>query len=291
MLPLLVLIFAASAFSQTTAKILGTVSDQSGAAVVGAKVTVKNTNLAIERSTTTNTIGYYEVAALPPGATTIGDASGGEAKSDGLAPEIPTLEITRFPLPVLVMVIASGLLVVPWIWLPNASDVGFTPGSGLVPLPLRGTLLGLPVALSKMFNVAERAPLAAGLKVTPIWALVFGATVMGSAAEKAKSPGLVPDNVKLLMTRFALPVFCTVRVAAGLVAFTAWSPKLMLDGLTLAAGLGDTPVPDRVMKCGLVALLSLMIIVAERGPGPAGVKVTLMVAVPPFAFTLVDDAL
>jgi len=71
MLPLLVLIFAASAFSQTTAKILGTVSDQSGAAVVGAKVTVKNTNLAIERSTTTNTIGYYEVAALPPGAYSV----------------------------------------------------------------------------------------------------------------------------------------------------------------------------------------------------------------------------
>lgn len=71
MLPLLVLVFAASAFSQTTAKILGTVSDQSGAAVVGAKVTVTNTNLAIERSTTTNTSGFYEVDALPPGAYSV----------------------------------------------------------------------------------------------------------------------------------------------------------------------------------------------------------------------------
>ena len=47
MLSLLILVFAASAFSQTTAKILGTVSDQSGAAVVGATVTIKNTALQL----------------------------------------------------------------------------------------------------------------------------------------------------------------------------------------------------------------------------------------------------
>src|SRR5260370_21302152 len=71
MLSLLVLVFAASAFSQTTAKILGTVADQSGAAVVGAKVIVKNANLAIERSTTTSASGFYEVDALPPGAYSV----------------------------------------------------------------------------------------------------------------------------------------------------------------------------------------------------------------------------
>ena len=50
MLSLLLLVFAASAFSQTTAKILGNVSDASGAAIVGAKVTVKNTARGIETS-------------------------------------------------------------------------------------------------------------------------------------------------------------------------------------------------------------------------------------------------
>jgi hypothetical protein len=64
---LLVLVFAASAFSQTTAKILGTVSDQSGAAVVGATVTIKSTASSIERTTQTNSTGAYEVPALPPG--------------------------------------------------------------------------------------------------------------------------------------------------------------------------------------------------------------------------------
>ena len=66
---LLVLVFAASAFSQTTAKILGTVSDQSGAAVVGAKVTVKNADLAIERTTTTNSSGSMKLPRCRPEPT------------------------------------------------------------------------------------------------------------------------------------------------------------------------------------------------------------------------------
>jgi len=69
MLPLLILLFAATAFAQTTASIQGTVTDQSGAAVVGAKVTVKNTARGIERSTETNATGAYEVPALPPGVS------------------------------------------------------------------------------------------------------------------------------------------------------------------------------------------------------------------------------
>jgi len=71
MVPLLILVFAASSFAQTTASIQGTVSDQSGAAVVGAKVTVKNTALGIERTTQTNSTGAYEVPALPPGTYSV----------------------------------------------------------------------------------------------------------------------------------------------------------------------------------------------------------------------------
>jgi hypothetical protein len=71
MAPLLVLVFAATAFAQTTASIQGTVSDQSGAAIVGAKVTVKNTALGIERTTQTSSTGSYEVPALPPGTYSV----------------------------------------------------------------------------------------------------------------------------------------------------------------------------------------------------------------------------
>src|ERR1700746_75704 len=71
MLSLLILLLAATAFGQTTASIQGTVSDQSGAAVVGAKVTVKNTALGIERNTQTSSTGSYEVPALPPGVYSV----------------------------------------------------------------------------------------------------------------------------------------------------------------------------------------------------------------------------
>src|SRR5689334_21214365 len=67
LLSLLILVFATAAFAQTTASIQGTVTDQSGAAVVGATVSVKNAALGIERTAQTNNTGAYEVPALPPG--------------------------------------------------------------------------------------------------------------------------------------------------------------------------------------------------------------------------------
>lgn len=66
-LSVLTLLFAAVAFAQTTASIKGTVTDPSGAAVAGAKVTVSNVAQGIERTTTTGASGDYEVPALPPG--------------------------------------------------------------------------------------------------------------------------------------------------------------------------------------------------------------------------------
>jgi hypothetical protein len=66
MLPLLVVLIAVAAFGQTTASIKGTVTDPSGAAIVGAKITVKG--VGIDRTTQTNAGGDYEVPAIPPGA-------------------------------------------------------------------------------------------------------------------------------------------------------------------------------------------------------------------------------
>jgi len=99
---LLVLVFAASAFSQTTASIQGTVSDQSGAAVVGAKVTVKNTALGIERTTQTNSTGSYEVPALPPGLYSVQVAiSGFESQlAKDLALQVSQNSVQNFSLKV-----------------------------------------------------------------------------------------------------------------------------------------------------------------------------------------------
>src|SRR5579859_7117186 len=68
---LLLLMFTVAAFAQTTSSIKGTVTDQTGAAVVGAKVTIKNTSLGIERTAQTNAGGDYEVPALPPGSYSV----------------------------------------------------------------------------------------------------------------------------------------------------------------------------------------------------------------------------
>jgi hypothetical protein len=58
---------AGAVLSQTTASIKGTVTDDSGAGVAGAKVTLKSASLGIERAATTNAGGDYEFAVLPPG--------------------------------------------------------------------------------------------------------------------------------------------------------------------------------------------------------------------------------
>lgn len=63
-----VLLAAVSLSAQTfRGTILGTVTDPSGAVVSGAKVTVKNTNTGLERSSTTSGDGSYSIPELPIG--------------------------------------------------------------------------------------------------------------------------------------------------------------------------------------------------------------------------------
>src|SRR5215470_6288931 len=57
----------ATAIGQTTGTITGTVADQSGAAVPGATVTLKNTDTGISRTTLTSENGKYEALSLPAG--------------------------------------------------------------------------------------------------------------------------------------------------------------------------------------------------------------------------------
>ena len=56
-----------AAYSQETANIVGTVTDQTGAAVPSAKVTITNTDTGLARPTTTNPTGNYAAHELPFG--------------------------------------------------------------------------------------------------------------------------------------------------------------------------------------------------------------------------------
>jgi hypothetical protein len=59
---------AAGLMAQTfRGTILGTVTDPSGAVVAGAKVTVRNTNTGLERTTQTSNDGSYSISELPIG--------------------------------------------------------------------------------------------------------------------------------------------------------------------------------------------------------------------------------
>ena len=68
----LVVLAATSLLAQTfRGTILGTVTDPSGAVVSGAKVTVKNLNTGLERTTQTSADGSYSVPELPIGTYTV----------------------------------------------------------------------------------------------------------------------------------------------------------------------------------------------------------------------------
>ena len=64
---LLLITLLASAQTQTTGRIAGTVSDQRRALIVGAEIRVINKNTGEERRATTDQQGSYSVSPLPPG--------------------------------------------------------------------------------------------------------------------------------------------------------------------------------------------------------------------------------
>ena len=63
-------------------------------------------------------------------------------------------------------------LVVPTSWLANVRLAGESTAAAAIPLPLRATVCGLPLALSVTDRVPLRVPVAVGLKLTLILQLV-----------------------------------------------------------------------------------------------------------------------
>lgn len=56
-----------TALAQSTATIQGTITDESGAVLAGARVTVRSAAIGVERTTETDSSGNFQVAALPVG--------------------------------------------------------------------------------------------------------------------------------------------------------------------------------------------------------------------------------
>jgi hypothetical protein len=94
--------------------------------------------------------------------------------------------------------------------------------AGAVPVPLKLTICGLPLALSVRVRPPERLPVAVGVNVTLITQLLPGGTgvlvlQLVPLAATAKSP-VTPMLVKL---KDAVPLLVTVTALAALVVPTS----------------------------------------------------------------------
>ena len=98
----------------------------------------------------------------------------------------------------------------PTTWLAKVRLVGEMLTAGAVPVPVRLTLWGLPVALSLMASEAARLPGAEGVKVTLIVQLAPAATEMPQLLVWTKSLAFAPETATLVTPKSALPVLARV---------------------------------------------------------------------------------
>ena len=140
--------------------------------------------------------------------------------------------------------------------------------------------------MSEIVTVAERLPVAVGVKVTVMRQVPSGLTVPGSGQVVAgvilKSPGSVPASVMAVMLRpTEVPVLVSVELNAALVVPTATDPKFRKEGTSVALVMPlPPPEPVRLMVCDPPVALSFTVTVAERDPLAEGVKVTVIRQVP-----------
>jgi len=98
----LLLLGAAAMAQETTGGLQGTVKDQSGAFVSGARITVLGSALVGSKTVTTDASGYYRLANLPPGtySVTVNAEGFSAAKEEGLTIEVGHLPTVDFSLQV-----------------------------------------------------------------------------------------------------------------------------------------------------------------------------------------------
>ena len=142
------------------------------------------------------------------------------------------------------------------------------------PVPVSGTVRGLPLALSVIVMVPVRAPVAVGVNVTLIVQVIPAGSDAPHVFISAKSPELVIE----VIFRTRLPLFFSMIVLAGeLVVVTSWLPKSKLVGVRTATGAFAVPVPVSVANCGLLGSTSVKTSLADSADATEGVKVTFTV--------------
>jgi hypothetical protein len=120
---------------------------------------------------------------------------------------------------------------------------GFVP----VPVPLIGTVCGLPAALSVRVKVADRVPDAVGENVIETLQLAPGASVKPEQPSLTTVKSSVFGTAALLMKSDALPVFVILIDCGALVVPIAWAANVREVGVNVTAGAavggGGVPPP------------------------------------------------
>jgi hypothetical protein len=100
------------------------------------------------------------------------------AKSEAFVPAIETLLMVMVPVPVFFSVTVLALVVTFTGWIPNATVVGVTLATGVVPVPVKLTCCGLLGSESAIRSVAVLLLLAVGVNVTLMLQLAPTANVL-----------------------------------------------------------------------------------------------------------------
>lgn len=209
-------------------------------------------------------------------------------KSPGFFPLRLMLEILNATvLLVSVSVELCAALVVPWVTEPNCNDAGNNVAVGMseVPVPLK-LIAWLPwPVLSYTVSVAEREPVAVGVKVTvtrhvanALIVPVFGQVL---AFVIRKSPGF--DPLKTMLETFSATVVLVsvnVELCAALVVPWVTEPNFRDPGTSVAVG-AAVPVPVRVTTSEGVLPVLVTVSVPLKLATTLGVKVTVTVQLAP----------
>ena len=207
------------------------------------------------------------------------------------SPEAAMVLIVKGPVPVFFRLTGCAALVVVSIWPLNVKLVGVSPTLGAAtPVPVSGTVCGLPAALSVTASVPVRVPSAVGVNVTLIVHVAPAARVAGLIGH-ALAPVLVsaksPEAAMVLIVKGPVPVFFRVTGCAALVVCKVWLLKLSVGGVKPTPGGVFDPVPDRFTSNTFVLdrppfeTTAVITRVADSAAATDGVKVTLTVHVAP----------
>lgn len=154
-------------------------------------------------------------------------------KSAAFTPVSVTALIFSAALPLFVIVTTTGALVAPCVVLGSIIGLlGATVTAGVAearPLPLRARICGLLEASSVNCKLARRFPVPLGAKATPTLQVPLAAIAAAVQVLDviAKSVGLVPVMVTLLIWRGAPPLLVTVIEIGALEVPAATSGKSM----------------------------------------------------------------